>query len=74
MVHFVSRLRELTQVRVLRLVGNHQVMEISLALREPLTLKETLAEIRGVDQVIAPQNPVSAPVSGNRTLGVRLTE
>ena len=74
LVHFVSRLRELTQVRVLRLVGNHQVMEISLALREPMTLKETLGKIRGVDQVIAPQNPVSAPVSGDRTLGVRLTE
>ena len=57
LVHFVRQLRELPQVRLLRLVGNHQVMEILLSLREPLTLEDTLVQIRGVTQVSAPKNP-----------------
>ena len=51
-VHFVQELRQQTQLRVLRLVGNSQKdLDILLGLREPLHLREVLGEMAGVSQV-----------------------
>ena len=75
LVHFVRQLGELPQVRLLRLVGNHQVMEILLSLREPLTLKDTLAQIRAVTAPSACdlQGDTGKTTPPHRALGVRNT-
>ena len=52
MVDFVQRLRDTPQLRVLRLVRQaSSYVDISLALREPLDLKEMLENIPGVTKV-----------------------
>ena len=52
MLDFVQRLRDTPQLRVLRLVRQaSSYVDISLALREPLDLKDMLEKIQGVTEV-----------------------
>ena len=51
-LHFVDELCQKPQVRLLRLVGNHnEGLELWVGLREPLPLQQLLGSMRGVDHV-----------------------
>ena len=49
--HFIRRLRQVPQLRVLRLYGKRGSAEISMGLREPIHLMDLLAKIPGVQRV-----------------------
>lgn len=69
---FVRELRQTPQLWLRRLEGNHEQVEILLALREPVRLEEMIADMKGVIQVSPRQERQDSPVSHDRVLGVRL--
>jgi len=75
LIEFVTMLRTCPQVRVVRLVGNSTTdVEICLALREPLRLKEMLAQMEGVSQLTELSQEEAGPGGPERVLDVRLSK
>jgi hypothetical protein len=73
MIEFVSMLRGNKQVRVVRLVGNSPTeVEISLALREPLLLKQVLTQMEEVARLTELPQEANGPCGSERVLEVRL--
>ena len=72
LVYFVSELRQMSQVRLLRLERNAQDVEIFLSLREPIHLREILSQVQGVTEVSAPQEHKDSPPDHERLLDVQL--
>ena len=61
LLDLVGELREDPQFRLLRLVANHRKegMDIWLGLRQPLSLRTILLNIKGVSQVTMNDDPAS---------------
>ena len=86
LVKIVSELRQMPEFRLLRMKGNaEEGLDILLKLREPVYLKEVLADIDGVSHVIqnGPESEASAtqgqegearPEAQERVFNVQLTQ
>ena len=75
LIDFVTKLRTWPLIRVVRLVGNSTTdVEICLALREPLSLKQMLAKMEGVSQLTELSQEEAGPGGPERVLDVRLSK
>ena len=61
MLNFVGELRQDPQFRLLRLIANHRKegMDIWLGLRQPLSLRTVLLNMKGVSQVTIDDGPTA---------------